>query len=185
MSIWRPKPGSLGYWLWLHPSLRQLWGQLTWSPLWFFHLRSVPGDIPCLLANAAYGRPRWLSDKESTYQCRRLRRRGFDPWVRKIPLEKKMASHSGVLAWRIPRTEEPGGLQSVKSQAVGYNWACTHNSASQGLFMWLYFITGEGNGNPLQYSCLEKPMDRGAWQAMVHRVLKSRTRLKRLSMHNL
>ena len=40
---------------------------------------------------------------------------------------------------------------------------------------------GEGNGNPLQYSCLENPMDRGAWKAIVHRVTKSRTRLKKLS----
>ena len=36
---------------------------------------------------------------------------------------------------------------------------------------------GEGNGNPLQYYCLENPMDRGAWQATVHRVAKSRTQL--------
>ena len=36
---------------------------------------------------------------------------------------------------------------------------------------------------PLQYSCLENPMDRGAWQAMVHRVTESQTLLKRLSMH--
>ena len=36
---------------------------------------------------------------------------------------------------------------------------------------------GEGNGNPLQYSCLENPMDRGAWQATVHGVTKSRTQL--------
>ena len=35
----------------------------------------------------------------------------------------------------------------------------------------------EGNGNPLQYSCLENPMDRGAWWAILHRVAKSRTRL--------
>ena len=34
---------------------------------------------------------------------------------------------------------------------------------------------GGGHGNPLQYSCLEKPMDRGAWQAAVHRVTKSQT----------
>ena len=40
---------------------------------------------------------------------------------------------------------------------------------------------GEGNGNPLQYSCLENPMDRGSWRARVHRVTKSQTRLKRLS----
>ena len=36
---------------------------------------------------------------------------------------------------------------------------------------------GEGNGNPLQYPCLEKSMDRGAWQATVHGVTKSQTRL--------
>ena len=39
-------------------------------------------------------------------------------------------------------------------------------------------MTGEGNGNPLQYSCLENPVDRGAWWAAVHRVIQSRTRLK-------
>ena len=42
---------------------------------------------------------------------------------------------------------------------------------------------GGGNCNPLQYSCLENAMDRGAWWATVHRVSKSQTRLKRLSMH--
>ena len=42
---------------------------------------------------------------------------------------------------------------------------------------------GAENGNPLQYSCLENPMDIGACQAMVHRVAKSQTRLKLLSMH--
>ena len=40
---------------------------------------------------------------------------------------------------------------------------------------------GGGQGNPLQYSCLENPMDREAWKAIVHRVTKSQTRLKRLS----
>ena len=40
---------------------------------------------------------------------------------------------------------------------------------------------GEGNGNPLQYSCLENPRDRGAWWAAVHGVAQSQTRLKRLS----
>ena len=42
-----------------------------------------------------------------------------------------------------------------------------------------------GHGNPLQYSCLENSMDRGAWRATVHRVAKSRTQLKWLSTHNL
>ena len=40
---------------------------------------------------------------------------------------------------------------------------------------------GGGNGNPLQYSCLKNPMDRGAWWATVHRVSKSQTQLKQLS----
>ena len=42
---------------------------------------------------------------------------------------------------------------------------------------------GGGPGNPLQYSCLENPMDREAWRATAHRVSKSQTQLKRLSMH--
>ena len=41
----------------------------------------------------------------------------------------------------------------------------------------------EGHGNPLQYSCLENPMDRGAWRATVHGIAKSRTQLKQLSTH--
>ena len=42
---------------------------------------------------------------------------------------------------------------------------------------------GEGNGNPLQCSCLENPTDRGAWRATFPRVTKSQTRLKRLNRH--
>ena len=42
---------------------------------------------------------------------------------------------------------------------------------------------GEGNGNQLQHSCLKNPMDRGAWQATVHRVTNSQTQLKQLSTH--
>ena len=51
---------------------------------------------------------------------------------------------------------------------------------------WLHFhfslsCIGEGNGNPLQCSCLENPRDRGAWSAAIYRVAQSRTWLKRLS----
>ena len=49
------------------------------------------------------------------------RRPGFNPWVRKIPLEKEMATRSNILAWRIPWMEEPGGLQSTGSQRVGHD----------------------------------------------------------------
>ena len=71
--------------------------------------------------------PDGTSSKEPACQCRRHKRRRFDPWVKKIP-------------WR-------------------------------------------RDGNPLHYSSLENPMDRGAWWATVHGVAKRRTWLKRLSTH--
>ena len=46
---------------------------------------------------------------------------GFDPWVRKIPLKKKMSTHPSMLAWEIPWTEEPGRLQSMGSQRIGHD----------------------------------------------------------------
>ena len=50
-----------------------------------------------------------------------------ETWVRslgqEVPLGKEMATHSSILAWRIPRTEEPGGLQFTGSQRVGHDWA--------------------------------------------------------------
>ena len=49
-----------------------------------------------------------------------------ETWVQSLgqeePLEKGMAAHSSILAWRIPWTEEPGGLQSMGSERVGHNW---------------------------------------------------------------
>ena len=78
-----------------------------------------------------------------------------------------MAPHSSTLAWKIPRTEEPGRLQSTGSQS--------QTRLSDFTSLTSYFITGEGNGNPLQYSCLENPMDRGAWRAVVHGVAESQT----------
>ena len=84
-----------------------------------------------------------------------------------------MAPHSSTLAWKIPRTEEPGTLQSRGSLRVGHDWA-----TSLSLFL---SCTGEGNGNPLQCSFLENPRDGGAWWAAVYGVAQSRTRLKWLS----
>ena len=53
--------------------------------------------------------------------------------------------------------------------------------ANQRFFRGCYSVLGEGNGNPLQYSCLENPRDRGAWWAAIYGVSKSRTWLKWLS----
>ena len=119
------------------------------------------------------------------------------------PLEKGMATHSSILAWRIPWTEKPSGPQSMGSQRVG------HGDPWVGKFPWrsirlptpvflgfpdgsdgkestcnagdLDSIPGLGrspggrHGNQLQFSCLENPRDRGAWQVTVHKVAKSRT----------
>ena len=48
-------------------------------------------------------------------------RHGFDPWIRKIPLEKSIATHCTTLVWRIHRTEEVSGLQLIGLQRVDYN----------------------------------------------------------------
>ena len=61
-----------------------------------------------------------------------------------------MAPHSSALAWKIPWTEEPGGLQSMGSLGVEHDWA-TSLSLS---------CVGGGNGSPLQYYCLENPRAR-------------------------
>ena len=49
-----------------------------------------------------------------------------ETWIQSLgredPLEKGMATHSSILAWRIPWTEEPGGLQSMGSQRAGHTW---------------------------------------------------------------
>ena len=201
-----------------------------------------------------------------------------------------MGTHSSILAWRIPWTEEPGGLQSMGSQRVGHNIVIEHahmqsirkptkrylkrgevhslwseklplpyvtfsrkqttigfsSLTSSESPCWLLTTSwspssftliepapsfralisfvirqslafvlasqvalvvknslasagdltdmgsipvlgrspGGGHGNPLQYSCLENPMDRGAWQATVHGEAKSWTQLKRLSTHH-
>ena len=85
--------------------------------------------------------------------------------------EKAMAPHSSTLARKIPWMEEPGRLQSMGSLRVGHDWATSLSRS----------CIGEGNGNPLQCSCLENTRDREAWWAVVYRVAQSWTRLKRLS----
>jgi len=84
-----------------------------------------------------------------------------------------MAPHSSTLTWKIPWTEEPGRLQSRGSRRV--------HTTDQLHFHFSLSSIGEGNGNPLQRSCLENPRDGGAWWAAVHWVAQSQTRLKQLS----
>ena len=87
--------------------------------------------------------------------------------------EKAMAPHSSTLAWKIPWTEKPGGLQSMESLRVGHDWA-----TSLSIFTFMHwrrkwqptpvFLPGESQG-------------RGAWWAAVYGVAQSQTRLKWLS----
>ena len=86
-----------------------------------------------------------------------------------LSVKKALATHSSTLAWEIPWTEEPGRLQFMGSLRVGHDRATSLS------------CIGEGNGNPLQCSCLENPRDGGTWWAAVYGVTQSRTRLKRLS----
>ena len=66
-----------------------------------------------------------------------------------------MAPHSSTFAWKIPWTEEPGGYSP---------WGHKESDTTEQLhFHFSLSCIGEGNGNPLQHSCLENPVDRGAW----------------------
>ena len=71
-----------------------------------------------------------------------------------------MAPHSSTRAWKIPWTEEPGRLQSMGS--------LESDTTERLPFHFSLSCIGEGNGNPLQCSCLENPRDRGAWWAAVY-----------------
>ena len=88
-------------------------------------------------------------------------------------MEKAMAPHSSTLAWRILWMEEPGRLQSMGSRRS--------DTTERLHFHFSPSCIGEGNGNPLQCSCLENPRDGGAWRAAVYGVAQSQTRLKQLS----
>ena len=93
--------------------------------------------------------------------------------IKHVMTEKAMAPHSSSLAWKTH------GWRSM----VGYSpWGCLESDTTERLhFHFSLSCIGEGNGNPLQCSCLENPRDGGAWWAAVSGVAQSRTRLKRLS----
>ena len=81
-----------------------------------------------------------------------------------------MAPHSSTLAWKIPWTEEPDRLQP---------WGLEESDTTEPLHVHFSLsCIGEGNGTPLQCSCLENPRDGEAWWAAVYGVTQSRTRLK-------
>ena len=127
-----------------------------------------------------------------------------ETWVQSLGqkdlLKKGMATHSSILAWTIPWTKEPGGLQPMGSQRVGQDWVTNtftlgfpggvsgkESSCQSGKHKrcrfdpWVGKIPEELNGYLLQYSCLEIPRVGVAWWATVHGVTKSWTQLTWLS----
>ena len=77
----------------------------------------------------------------------------------------------------------PGKSHGQRSLVGCSPWGCEESDTTEQIhFHFSLSCTGEGNGNPLQSSCLENPRDGGAWWAAVSGVAQSRTRLKRLSM---
>ena len=95
----------------------------TWKLFWKKSLCRVEGGNIYTYVHSG------TSGKEPTCQWGRRKRSGFDPWVRKIPLEKWMTIYSSILAWRTPWTEELVGLQCTRPQRVGRdrsNWVCMH-----------------------------------------------------------
>ena len=86
------------------------------------------------------------------------------------------------------------GLQSVGQNWMTFTYSCGANGKDPlanagdirdtGLIPGSGRSPGGGHGNPLQFSCLENPMDRGAWWTTLHRVTQIQTRLKQLSMHS-
>ena len=98
----------------------------------------------------------------------------WETWIwflgREVPLEEGMTTHFSTLAWRTPWTEEPGCVQSMGLQKVRYDWETKHSTVRAYKILWFCNrllvrpLAGEGNGNPLQYSCLEKSH---AWRILV------------------
>ena len=94
---------------------------------------------------------------------------------------------SGILTRSIPLLAKNTDLWSSGTSHVALVvknlLANAGDTREMGLIPWSGRFPGEEHGNALQYSCLKNPMDRGSWQATVHRVAKSWTQLKRLGMH--
>ena len=148
--------------------------------------RTTRGDCPVPVATRGY--PGFVETALPTWSRNHPQSSG-------VPV-RCTVTLSSILAWRIPWTEEPGRLQSIGSQQVEQdwsNWAHTQHILGESVFLGAFvkvssFIpshttAGGRNCNQLQYPYLENPIDKGAWQATVHRVAKSWTWLKRLSRH--
>ena len=96
------------------------------------------------------------------------------PQVNTCPTERNFSNDSFLrncpyAIWKLSESLVPGGSEGKESICNARDLSCIPGSDR---------FPGEGNGYPLQYSCLENPMDRGAWQVTVHGISKSQTQLQ-------
>ena len=137
------------------------------------------------------GFPGGASGKEPSCQSRRHKRCRFDPWAGKIPWRKawqlqysclENSTDRGAWQWHPTPVLLPGKSHGWRSLVGCRPWGRKESDTTERLrFHGSLSCIGEGNGNPLQCSCLENPRGGGAWWAAVYGVAQSRTRLKRLS----
>ena len=175
---------SLSVWVLFHADACT-WGHRT--------RKLLCGAVGCTdLKHRILELPRHPVIKTPSFQCWR---RGFDPlWGNYIPMcrqkKKKRIKQSLLkkLHIELPRQWQPTpvllpGKSHGRKSLVGCSpWGHTESDTTEQLhFHFSLSCIGEGNGNPLQCSCLENPRDGGAWWAAVSGVAQSWTRLKRFS----
>ena len=120
----------------LHLTLPMAPSFLKLPPLCYSHVSLSPSALGRLRAGFSLDLRSWFKSpglsalaQSSLRVAQRLKRLPpmWETWVQSLgqedPLEKEMATHSSILAWRIPWMEEPGRLQSTGSQRVGHDWA--------------------------------------------------------------
>ena len=95
--------------------------------------------------------------------------------IRQQKLSSREQKSKSLKKSREKKSKHPKGTRDLSGSSDGKESAC--NAGHLGLISGLGRFPGEGNGNPLQYPCLERPMDRGAWKATVHGIAKSQTLL--------
>ena len=128
-----------------------------------FHQREMGSGVQ------SQGLPRQNTGKESACQSRRCK---FDPWVGKIPWRRKTATHSSILAWEIPWTEEPGGLQYVGLSRVTHvhtQW----QRKGQVFTCFLWHLTGGSVAKTSSFQCREPRLDPWSGNQIPHAATKS------------
>ena len=109
---------------------------------------------------------------------------GYSPWGHKESDTTERLHERGFWRrqWQPTPVLLPGKSHRRRSLAGCSPWGCEESDMTERLhFHFSLSCIGEGNGNPLQCSCLQNPRDGGAWWAAIYLVGQSRTRLKRLS----